>query len=92
MKPTVGIRELRQTASAVVRRVENGTTVDVTSRGRTVARLVPVRHTRTRERLIAQGRLVPAAGDVLDLGAPVRPAGGVPLPGAALKQARASER
>ena len=89
---SVGIRELRQKASDVLRRVEAGGTLDVTSRGRTVARLVPVRQTRTRERLIVQGRLVPGSGDALTLGVPLRPLRGVPTPGAALRRAREYER
>ena len=39
---TVGLRELRQGASDVVRRVEAGETVVVTVNGRPVAQLVPV--------------------------------------------------
>ena len=40
---SVGIRELKQDTSAILRRVrERGETVDVTHRGRVVARLVPV--------------------------------------------------
>ena len=88
----IGVRELRQRASAFLRQVETGATVEVRSRGRAVARLVPVRQTRTRDRLIAQGRLTPASDDALALGAPLRPARHVPLPGDALRAARADER
>jgi prevent-host-death family protein len=38
---SVGIRELRQNASEVVRRVEGGEEIDVTVNGRLAARLVP---------------------------------------------------
>jgi prevent-host-death family protein len=38
----VGIRELRHDASALIRRVEAGETIDVTVQGRPAARLVPV--------------------------------------------------
>ncbi len=37
----VGIRELREGLSRIVRRVERGEVVEVTDRGRPVARLVP---------------------------------------------------
>jgi prevent-host-death family protein len=37
----VGIRELRQNASEVVRRVEAGEEIDVTVNGRLAARLIP---------------------------------------------------
>ncbi|MGH8961294.1 MAG: type II toxin-antitoxin system Phd/YefM family antitoxin [Jatrophihabitantaceae bacterium] len=38
---TVGLRELRQDASELVRRVEGGEEVDITVSGRLAARLVP---------------------------------------------------
>lgn len=42
--PTVGVRELKQRASQLVRGVrERGVEVEVTYRGRVVARLVPIR-------------------------------------------------
>lgn len=39
----VGVRELRQNASEVIRRVEGGEEIDVTVNGRIAARLVPLR-------------------------------------------------
>jgi len=42
MDTEVGLRDLRQDASGVVRRVENGESVLVTVNGRPAARLVPV--------------------------------------------------
>jgi prevent-host-death family protein len=89
---SVGIRQLRQHASAVLRHVETGSAVDVTSRGRVIARLVPIRRHGVRDRLIAQGRLVPGSGDLLALGAPIRPRRGLARPSAALAQARELER
>jgi prevent-host-death family protein len=38
---TVGLRELRQAASELVRRVENGEEIDITVAGRLAARIVP---------------------------------------------------
>lgn len=38
---TVGLRELRQDASGLVRRVEGGEEIDITVSGRLAARLVP---------------------------------------------------
>lgn len=38
---TVGLRELRQDASGLVRRVEAGEEIDITVSGRLAARLVP---------------------------------------------------
>jgi len=40
--PSVGLRELRQQASELVRRAQAGETVTVTVSGRPAARLVPV--------------------------------------------------
>ena len=40
---TVGLRELRQDASGIVRRVEGGEAIDITVAGRLAARMVPVR-------------------------------------------------
>jgi len=45
---TVGLRELRQDASELVRRVEAGEEITITVSGRVSARLVPVRPTRWR--------------------------------------------
>lgn len=39
---SIGVRELRQHASRYLRRVSQGETLEVTDRGRPVARLVPV--------------------------------------------------
>jgi prevent-host-death family protein len=39
----VGIRELKEQASAIMRRVAAGETIRVTDRGRPVARIVPLR-------------------------------------------------
>jgi len=44
MEP-VGLRELRQDASALVRRVENGEEFEITVAGRPAARLVPLPQT-----------------------------------------------
>ncbi len=41
MTETVGVRELRQNLSRYLERVKDGEVLDVTARGRVVARLVP---------------------------------------------------
>jgi len=89
---SIGVRELRQRASEYLRQVENGRTFEVTARGRLVALLVPVRETGHLERLVARGRIVPGAGDLLDLGPPLPAARGVRLPSVLLARARAGER
>jgi prevent-host-death family protein len=74
---SIGIRELRQHASVYVDLVEKGQTVDITNRGRLVARLVPARDVESPlERLIAAGIIQPAEdpGSLLD----IEPAPAVP--------------
>jgi prevent-host-death family protein len=75
----IGIRELRQHASVYVDLAEQGYTVDITNRGRLVARLIPVGELGSPlERLIAAG-IVEAAeepGGVGDIEPyPASPAG-----------------
>jgi prevent-host-death family protein len=88
----IGIRELRQHASRYLRQVEAGETIEVTDRGRPVARLVPVANGEGLEALGANGRLEPARADLLDLGPPLDGAPGEPAPSEALARARADER
>jgi prevent-host-death family protein len=89
---SIGIRELRQQASKHLRDVEAGETIEVTDRGRPVALLVPVPVGSTAERLIASGRMTRGTGDLLDLGEPLEPTPGVPLPSEVLAALRADER
>ncbi|MGH2466719.1 MAG: type II toxin-antitoxin system Phd/YefM family antitoxin [Candidatus Limnocylindrales bacterium] len=62
----VGVRELRQRASDVLRRVAAGETVEVTDRGRPVAVLLQALPAGL-ERLEQEGRLRRGRGDLLDL-------------------------
>lgn len=73
----VGVRELRQNLSVYLRRVKAGETLDVTERGRIVARLAPLSpETMTPlERLVAEGRARPAQTRVDDLPPPLRLSG-----------------
>ncbi len=54
----VGIRELKDTLSAILHRVQEGEPIEVTDNGRPIARLVPIRPVGVTERLVAEGTLV----------------------------------
>jgi prevent-host-death family protein len=44
---SVGIRELKEHTSEIMRRVDDGETIEVTRRGRTIARIVPTERRRS---------------------------------------------
>lgn len=68
---SVGVRELRQNLSVYLRRVVAGEVLEVTDRGRAVALLAPsLQNSPGIERLVAAGRALPPAGDLLDIGPP----------------------
>ena len=94
MSNTVGIRELRQQASAVLRRVEGGEVIDVTAHGHPIARIVPL-HPGVLDQLVLEGRATEQTGDLLNLldtlGLPAAPRGAT-LPSEALKELRADDR
>lgn len=56
---SIGVRELRQHASRYLERVRHGETLEVTDRGRPVARLVPVGSDVWTD-LVASGRVIVA--------------------------------
>jgi prevent-host-death family protein len=91
---SVGIRELRQQASALLKRVAHGETLEVTDHGHPIARIVPLRPG-VMDQLVLEGRATEATGDLLELadelGLPMDGSGSV-LPSAALAQLRADER
>ncbi len=89
---TVGIRELRQRASELLRRVEAGETIEVTDRGRPVAVLAPLPEAGPLEQLRAAGEMVPAAGSLSDLPPPLAVPNGKEPPSAILARLRRNER
>lgn len=68
---SAGIRELRQRASELVRRVERGETIQITDRGRPVALLSPLPEGGALERLRATGDVESALADVDALPSPL---------------------
>ncbi|HEX6656709.1 MAG TPA: type II toxin-antitoxin system prevent-host-death family antitoxin [Ilumatobacter sp.] len=89
---SVGIRELRQRASDLLRRVESGETIEITDRGRPVAMLTPVPSGAGLERLRAAGEVDPATSDPSDLSPLIELPPGVESPAAALARLRQDER
>jgi prevent-host-death family protein len=83
----VGIRALKQNASAVVADVSAGKTVTITDRGRPVAQMTAIRTSRL-DQLIASGRARPPRRPITDLPAP-EPG---PSVSAALLEMRSAER
>jgi len=65
----VGVRALRQNASAVVAMAASGEPVTITDRGRPVAQLIPLGASEL-QRLVASGRARPARHALTDLPAP----------------------
>ena len=89
---TVGVRELRQRASELLRRVEAGETIEVTDRGRPVALLTPVPDAGPLARLRAAGEVTAASGALSGLAPPLPLAPGQEPPSVILERLRRDER
>jgi prevent-host-death family protein len=87
----VGIRELRQRASELLRLVERGETVEITDRGRPVALLTPLPGGSPLEQLRAAGDVESASTALADLPLPLPPTAGE-LPSETLARLRRHER
>jgi len=87
----VGVRELRQNATKVLRRVAAGEVIEVTERGRAVARIVPMHEASRLGQLVSEGRASEATGDLLDV-EPIRRMPGKLLLSTILAEMRADER
>jgi prevent-host-death family protein len=66
---TVGVRALKQNASAVVADAAAGETITITDRGRAVAQIIPLPTSRL-DALVAAQRARPAKRSLRDLGKP----------------------
>ena len=88
----VGVRELRQRASELLRRVEAGESFEVTDRGRPVAVLVPLRDESPLSRMRSSGEMEPARGDLNDLPDPMPLERGQRSPSEVLARLRRDER
>ena len=89
---SVGVRELRQQASELLRRVEAGETIEVTDRGRPVAVLAPLPEADPLERLRAAGEVIPSKGTIDGLPKPLTVPAGQEPPSALLARLRRNER
>jgi prevent-host-death family protein len=89
---SVGVRELRQRASELLRRVEGGETIEITDRGRPVAVLAPLPDDSPIKMLLATGDLVSAEHDLSDLPDPLPLEPGQEPPSTVLDRLRRDER
>jgi prevent-host-death family protein len=87
----VGVRALKQNASAVVAEAAAGVEVTITDRGRAVAQLVPLPSSRLHG-LLASGRARPARRSIAELPPPARRSHGRPALSAAVAEMRDGER
>ena len=89
---SVGVRELRQRASELLRLVAGGETIEVTDRGRPVAVLAPVPGGSPLDQLRASGEVTPGEGDLDDLPEPLPLPAGKEPPSVVLERLRRDER
>jgi prevent-host-death family protein len=89
---TAGVRELRQYASELLRRVEAGESIEITDRGRPVAVLVPLPGRGPLQHLRTLGDVTSARAEPADLPAPLPLAPDMPAPSAVLSRLRRDER
>ncbi len=88
---SIGVRQLQQNAATTVERVRLGESIEVTVRGRPVARLVPVAGSLL-DQLEAAGKLKRGKGNLLELGPPLKLRRGLEPPSVTLAKMRAHER
>ncbi len=89
---TIGIRELRQRASQVLRMVEHGESFEVTDCGRAVARLIPRKALETLATLREQGDITSHTKSFDDLPLPLLSPAGRKAPSETLARLRRHER
>jgi prevent-host-death family protein len=89
---SIGVRELRQRASELLRRVAQGETIEVMDRGRRVAVLSPPPEGSPVDRLRALGDIEPAKGTIADLPEPLVLPPGTVRPSIVLGRLRKHER
>jgi prevent-host-death family protein len=88
----VGIRELRQRASELLRQVERGESFEITDRGRPVAVLTPVPPGSPYRRMLAEGEIVRASRNAGELPEPLALSSGQESASSVLARLRSDER
>jgi prevent-host-death family protein len=88
---SVGVRALKQNASAVVAEAAAGETITITDRGRAVAQIIPLPTSRL-DTLVAAQRARSAKRSLRDLGEPPSRRRGQPRLSRVLSEQRDSER
>ena len=89
---SVGVRELRQRASELLRLVARGETVEITDHGHPVALLAPILDGTQLERMRAAGEVDSATEDPDDLPEPLTLRSDVEKPSSVLGRLRRDER
>jgi prevent-host-death family protein len=89
---SVGVRELRQRASELLRRVQAGETIEITDRGRPVALLGPIPEAGALAQLEAAGDLVRGRQRLEELPPPLPLEPGHEPPSKVLERLRRDER
>ena len=89
---SVGVRELRQRASELLRRVERGEVIEITDRGRPVAQLSPLPAGSPLEQLRAAGDIESASENADEFPEPLTLPEDMELPSMVLARLRHDER
>ena len=89
---SVGIRELRQRASELLRQVERGESIEITDRGRPVAVLSPLPPGSPYRRMLVEGEIVRASRETGELPAPLALSPGQESASSVLARLRSDER
>lgn len=87
----VPVRELNQNTAAVLARVKHGEQIDITERGRVIARLIPAQENPL-SALLESGKLHPATANAAAAPRPVGPVRTDHEAGELLREMRDSER
>ena len=87
---TIGIRELKQNASEVIKRVSSGEWLVVTDRGRPVAQISPI-NSSAFGRLIDAGLVKPATNELSSLPKPLKAPRGVSLSNMIIEERQGDE-